>query len=148
MVTACERFVSQNPEHKGSIAFLITSDEEGPAHDGTVKVVETLEARNEKMDWCLVGEPSSKDQTGDTIKNGRRGSLCGVLTVRGRQGHDDAALHLALDGLLLQNDAGQLVRIVGLDAEECVAFLGLVIAEELHVVFDVHFVPERLEEVR
>jgi succinyl-diaminopimelate desuccinylase len=87
MVTACERFVAGHADHTGSIAFLITSDEEGPSVNGTIKVIEHLEARNEKIKWCLVGEPSSKDQTGDTIKNGRRGSLCGVLTVRGRQGH-------------------------------------------------------------
>lgn len=87
MVTACERFVEQHPEHKGSIAFLVTSDEEGPAHDGTVKVVEHLEARGEKMDWCLVGEPTSTAKVGDVIKNGRRGSLGCVLTVHGKQGH-------------------------------------------------------------
>ena len=87
MVTACERFVAGHADHTGSIAFLITSDEEGPSVNGTIKVIERLEARNEKIKWSLVGEPSSKDQTGDTIKNGRRGSLCGVLTVRGRQGH-------------------------------------------------------------
>ncbi len=87
MVTACERFVAHHPDHKGSIAFLITSDEEGPAHDGTVKVVEHLEARGEKMDMCLVGEPTSNSQVGDVIKNGRRGSLGCVLTVHGQQGH-------------------------------------------------------------
>lgn len=87
MVTACERFISEHPQHKGSIAFLITSDEEGDAHDGTVRVVETLEARNEKMDWCLVGEPTSSKRLGDMIKNGRRGSLSGTLTVQGVQGH-------------------------------------------------------------
>jgi succinyl-diaminopimelate desuccinylase len=87
MVTACERFITAHPDHKGSIAFLITSDEEGPSVNGTVKVVEALQARNEQIDWCLVGEPSSKDQTGDTIKNGRRGSLNGVLEIRGKQGH-------------------------------------------------------------
>ena len=87
MITACERFIEQNPKHKGSIAFLITSDEEGPAHDGTVKVVETLEARNEKIDWCLVGEPSSTDKVCDVIKNGRRGSLGCTLKVKGKQGH-------------------------------------------------------------
>lgn len=86
-VTACERFVAGNPNHRGSIALLITSDEEGPAKDGTVKVVETLEARNEKIDWCLIGEPSSTEQVGDVIKNGRRGSLHGYLTVHGVQGH-------------------------------------------------------------
>ncbi|MDX1698500.1 MAG: succinyl-diaminopimelate desuccinylase [Thiohalobacterales bacterium] len=87
MVTACERFVSAHPAHRGSIAFLITSDEEGPSIDGTVKVVEQLEARGEKIDWCLVGEPSSAERTGDTIKNGRRGSLNGTLSIHGRQGH-------------------------------------------------------------
>lgn len=87
MVTATERFVAKQPDHKGSIAFLITSDEEGPSINGTVKVVETLKARSEKIDWCLVGEPSSTKQVGDVVKNGRRGSLGCVLTVRGKQGH-------------------------------------------------------------
>ena len=87
MLTACERFVNQNPNHNGSIAFLITSDEEGPAHDGTVKVIETLEARNEKINWCLVGEPSSTAKVCDVIKNGRRGSLGCTLKVKGKQGH-------------------------------------------------------------
>jgi len=87
MVTACERFVAEHPDHQGSIAFLITSDEEGPATGGTVKVIETLEARNEKIDWCLVGEPSSTDKVGDIVKNGRRGSLNGYLTIKGKQGH-------------------------------------------------------------
>ncbi len=87
MVTACERFVAAHPDHTGSIAFLITSDEEGPSINGTVKVIEQLEARGEKIDWCLVGEPSSRERTGDTIKNGRRGSLNGALQVRGKQGH-------------------------------------------------------------
>jgi succinyl-diaminopimelate desuccinylase len=87
MLTACERFVAEHDNHTGSIAFLITSDEEGPSVNGTVKVVEQLEARDEKINWCLVGEPSSQEQTGDTIKNGRRGSLCGVLTIKGQQGH-------------------------------------------------------------
>ncbi len=84
---ACQRFVTDFPDHKGSIAYLITSDEEGPAVDGTVKVIETLEARNEKIDWCLVGEPSSTSQVGDVIKNGRRGSLGCWLQINGKQGH-------------------------------------------------------------
>lgn len=84
---AAERFVANHPEHKGSIAFLITSDEEGPSINGTVKVIETLEARNEKITYCLVGEPSSTDSLGDIIKNGRRGSLGAELTVTGKQGH-------------------------------------------------------------
>jgi succinyl-diaminopimelate desuccinylase len=86
-ITACERFAERFPEHGGSIALLITIYEEGPAKQGTVKVVETLEARQEKIDWCLIGEPSSTDQVGDIIKNGRRGSLHGYLTVYGIQGH-------------------------------------------------------------
>lgn len=86
-VTALERFVAANPEHRGSIALLITSDEEGPAVNGTVKVVETLEARGEKIDWCLVGEPSSSRRLGDTVKNGRRGSHNTRLLVKGVQGH-------------------------------------------------------------
>ncbi|MDE4456203.1 succinyl-diaminopimelate desuccinylase [Psychrobacter sp. DAB_AL62B] len=84
---AAERFVQNHPEHNGSIAFLITSDEEGPSINGTVKVIETLEARQEKITYCLVGEPSSTDTLGDIIKNGRRGSLGAVLTVTGKQGH-------------------------------------------------------------
>ncbi|TSH71225.1 succinyl-diaminopimelate desuccinylase [Acinetobacter sp. RF15A] len=87
MVVATERFVAKYPNHKGSIAYLITSDEEGPSINGTVKVIETLEARNEKITWCLVGEPSSTHQLGDIIKNGRRGSLNAHLTVKGKQGH-------------------------------------------------------------
>ena len=87
MVTACERFVAQHPRHQGRIAFLITSDEEGVAVDGTVKVVEWLEARSEKIRWCVVGEPSSSARVGDAIKNGRRGSLGGTLTINGVQGH-------------------------------------------------------------
>lgn len=87
MVTACERFVAQHPDHSGRIAFLITSDEEGIAINGTVKVVEWLESRNEKITWCVVGEPSSTTTVGDVIKNGRRGSLGGELIVKGKQGH-------------------------------------------------------------
>lgn len=86
-VTAIETFVEQHPDHKGSIALLITSDEEGPAINGTVKVVETLKARGETIDYCIVGEPTCTDKLGDTIKNGRRGSLSGNLTVKGIQGH-------------------------------------------------------------
>ncbi|MCY6413708.1 succinyl-diaminopimelate desuccinylase [Acinetobacter sp. VNH17] len=104
MVVASERFVTKHPNHKGSIAFLITSDEEGPSINGTVKVVETLEARNEKMTWCLVGEPSSTHQLGDIVKNGRRGSLNGVLTVQGKQGHV-AYPHLAQNPIHLATKA-------------------------------------------
>ncbi len=87
MVVACERFIADHPDHQGSIAFLLTSDEEGPAVDGTVKVIETLEARGDKIDWALVGEPTSTTQVGDVVKNGRRGSLGGRLVVKGIQGH-------------------------------------------------------------
>lgn len=87
MTTACQRFTELHPNHRGSIGLLLTSDEEGPAVDGTVRVVETLSARGDVIDWCLVGEPTSSQQLGDTIKNGRRGSLGGTLTVRGIQGH-------------------------------------------------------------
>ena len=87
MVTAAEQFAREHPDHKGSIAFLITSDEEGPSFDGTKRVMETLNARNERIDWCVVGEPSSEKNIGDTIKVGRRGSFSGRLTVHGVQGH-------------------------------------------------------------
>ena len=87
MVVACERFVAANPAHRGSIAFVLTSDEEGPANDGTVKVCEWLQARGERLDACIVGEPTSVHAVGDMIKNGRRGSLSGRLTVIGVQGH-------------------------------------------------------------
>ncbi|RUQ37005.1 MAG: succinyl-diaminopimelate desuccinylase [Candidatus Competibacteraceae bacterium] len=87
MVIACERFLAACPQPRGSIALLLTSDEEGPAVDGTVKVVDLLEARGEKIRWCLVGEPTSSSQLGDTLKTGRRGSLNGQLRLRGTQGH-------------------------------------------------------------
>ena len=86
-VVAAERFVAERPNHGGSIALLITSDEEGPSIDGTARVVERLKRRNELIDYCIVGEPSSVDTLGDTLKIGRRGSLSGKLTVRGVQGH-------------------------------------------------------------
>jgi succinyl-diaminopimelate desuccinylase len=87
MITATERFIRRHPKHSGSLAFLLTSDEEGPSVDGTRRVMEVLEARNEKIDWCVVGEPTSGDHLGDTVKIGRRGSLSGKLTVHGIQGH-------------------------------------------------------------
>ncbi|HUV21295.1 MAG TPA: succinyl-diaminopimelate desuccinylase [Gammaproteobacteria bacterium] len=87
MVTACERFVEQHADHQGSIALLITSDEEGIAINGTVRVIEILEARGEKIDWALIGEPSSQARVGDVIKNGRRGSIGAKLTINGVQGH-------------------------------------------------------------
>jgi succinyl-diaminopimelate desuccinylase len=87
MITATEEFVDAHPKHRGALAFLITSDEEGPSVDGTKRVVETLRERGERIDWCVVGEPSSESRVGDTIKIGRRGSLSGRLTVHGVQGH-------------------------------------------------------------
>jgi succinyl-diaminopimelate desuccinylase len=105
MVVACEAFVAAHPDHPGRIGFLITSDEEGPAVDGTVRVLEYLRNRGQAIDWCLVGEPSSSEQLGDVIKNGRRGSLNAVLTVRGVQGHiaypqlADNPIHRALPAL-------------------------------------------------
>lgn len=86
-VTAIERFVTAHPDHAGSIALLLTSDEEGIASHGTVKVVEALAARGERLDYCIVGEPTSVETLGDMIKNGRRGSLSGTLRVKGKQGH-------------------------------------------------------------
>lgn len=86
-VVALETFIALHPDHKGSLALLITSDEEGPFVDGTTRVIDTLEARGEKMDWCIVGEPSSTTTLGDVIKNGRRGSLTALITAKGIQGH-------------------------------------------------------------
>ncbi|MCA3951836.1 succinyl-diaminopimelate desuccinylase [Vibrio vulnificus] len=87
MIVATERFIAEHPDHQGSIGFLITSDEEGPFINGTVRVVETLMARDENIDMCIVGEPSSTEVVGDVVKNGRRGSITGDLTVKGTQGH-------------------------------------------------------------
>jgi len=155
MVTACERFLQAHADHRGSIAFLLTSDEEGPSVDGTVKVIEALTARGEAIDWCLVGEPSSRDVTGDVIKNGRRGSLNGVLRVRGQQGHvaypqlADNPIHRAAPALAelaaVEWDAGnahfpptsfQISNIhAGTGAEN-------VIPGELEVVFNLRFSTE------
>lgn len=105
MMIACEEFLAAHPSHPGRIGFLITSDEEGDAVNGTVKVMEYLQQQNKSIDWCLVGEPSSSDVLGDVIKNGRRGSLGAVLTVRGIQGHiaypqlADNPIHRALPAL-------------------------------------------------
>ncbi len=87
MVVACEEFIAAHPDHKGSIGFLVTSDEEGPAIDGTVIVCDQLKARGEQLDYCIVGEPTSVKQIGDMIKNGRRGTMSGKLVVKGIQGH-------------------------------------------------------------
>ena len=105
MVVACEEFVAEHPDHSGRIGFLITSDEEGPAVDGTVRVMEWLQQQGEHIDWCLVGEPSSTGSLGDVIKNGRRGSLNARLQVKGTQGHiayphlADNPIHRALPAL-------------------------------------------------
>ncbi|KMT65125.1 succinyl-diaminopimelate desuccinylase [Catenovulum maritimum] len=104
MMVATERFVTKYPDHKGSIAFLITSDEEGPFINGTTRVIDTLEARNEKITWALVGEPSSTHKVGDVIKNGRRGSLSGDLVIKGIQGHV-AYPHLAKNPIHLASPA-------------------------------------------
>lgn len=103
-VVASEEFIAQNPQHQGSIAFLLTSDEEGPAHDGTVVVCNELKKRGERLDYCVVGEPTSVDKLGDTIKNGRRGSLSGKLKVLGVQGHI-AYPHLAKNPIHLMAPA-------------------------------------------
>ena len=104
MVTATEKYIKENPNHNGRIAFLITSDEEGVAINGTVKVMEYLNESNQKIDYCLLGEPSSTSITGDVIKNGRRGSLNGVLKVNGKQGHV-AYPHLAKNPIHLVSPA-------------------------------------------
>jgi len=155
MVTACERFTGTHAGHRGSIAFLLTSDEEGPAEDGTVRVIEHLLARNERIDWCLVGEPSSRWSTGDVIKNGRRGSLNGILHVRGQQGHvaypqlADNPVHRAAPALAelvaLEWDTGnahfppttfQISNInAGTGAEN-------VIPGDLRILFNLRFSPE------
>ncbi|MDN7178895.1 succinyl-diaminopimelate desuccinylase [Caballeronia sp. SEWSISQ10-4 2] len=108
-VVSSEEFVAAHPAHRGSLAFLITSDEEGPATDGTVKVIEALKARGERLDYCIVGEPTSSVTLGDMVKNGRRGSMSGKLTVKGVQGHI-AYPHLARNPIhLLAPALGELV---------------------------------------
>ena len=155
MVCACEQLLAQQTQLKGSIAFLITSDEEGPAVNGTVRVVETLQQRGEQIDWCLVGEPSSTKTVGDVIKNGRRGSLGGVLTVHGQQGHI-AYPHLATNPIHLFAPA--LRELVSIEWDQGNAFFPPtsfqisninagagatnVIPGELEVVFNLRFSTE------
>ena len=115
MVVAVEEFVAAQPAHKGSIAFLLTSDEEGPSVDGTVKVCEWLSARGERLDYCIVGEPTSVDALGDMIKNGRRGTLSGKLKVKGVQGHI-AYPHLAQNPIHLFSPA--MAELVGMRWDE------------------------------
>ncbi len=155
MMVATRDFVHDYPDHKGSIAYLITSDEEGPFINGTTRVVDTLEARNEKMDWCLVGEPSSTEQVGDVIKNGRRGSLTGDLIVKGIQGHV-AYPHLAENPVHLAAPA--LSQLAAMSWDEGNAYFpptsfqisnihagtgaGNVIPGELHICFNFRFSTE------
>ncbi|MEA2079445.1 MAG: succinyl-diaminopimelate desuccinylase [Pseudomonadota bacterium] len=115
MITACEAFVAAHPDHRGSIGFLITSDEEGPAVDGTLKVVDHLVKKGEHIDLCLVGEPSSSQRAGDVIKNGRRGSLNGSLLVQGKQGHV-AYPHLASNPVHLAAPA--LAELIGIEWDQ------------------------------
>lgn len=159
MVTACERFVAEYPDHSGRIAFLITSDEEGIAINGTVKVVEWLENRNEKITWCIVGEPSSTNVVGDVIKNGRRGSLGGELVVKGKQGHV-AYPHLARNPIHLVAPA--LAELAAEEWDRGNAFFPAtsfqisnfnsgtgatnVIPGEAHIVFNFRFSTELTEE--
>jgi len=112
MVVACEEFLAAQPSPRISIAFLLTSDEEGPSVDGTVKVCEALKARGERLAWCIVGEPTSVERTGDMIKNGRRGSMNGQLIVKGVQGHV-AYPHLAKNPIHLM--AGVLAELVNME---------------------------------
>ncbi|MCW8108800.1 succinyl-diaminopimelate desuccinylase [Alteromonas ponticola] len=155
MMVATRDFVRDYPDHKGSLAFLITSDEEGPFINGTTRVIDTLEARNEKIDWCLVGEPSSTHFVGDVIKNGRRGSLTGDLIVKGIQGHV-AYPHLAENPVHLATPA--LSELVSMTWDEGNAHFpptsfqisnihagtgaGNVIPGELHVCFNFRFSTE------
>jgi succinyl-diaminopimelate desuccinylase len=118
-VVATEEFIAAQPDTALSIAFLVTSDEEGPAHDGTVVVCQALQARGEQMDYCIVGEPTSVERTGDMIKNGRRGSMSGRLTVKGVQGHI-AYPHLAKNPIHLA--APVLAELVGLEWDQGNAF--------------------------
>lgn len=115
MVVATERFIADYPNHKGSIAFLITSDEEGPFVNGTTRVIDTLEARNEKIDYCLIGEPSSDHTLGDVVKVGRRGSLSGALTIKGKQGHV-AYPHLASNPV--HNAAAAIAELVSIEWDQ------------------------------
>ncbi|MCW8090645.1 succinyl-diaminopimelate desuccinylase [Alteromonas sp. ASW11-130] len=155
MMVATRHFVRDYPDHKGSIAFLITSDEEGPFINGTTRVIDTLEARDEKIDWCLVGEPSSTEHVGDVIKNGRRGSLTGDLVIKGIQGHV-AYPHLAKNPVHLAAPA--LAELSSITWDEGNAYFpptsfqisnihggtgaGNVIPGELHVCFNFRFSTE------
>ena len=159
MLTATEAFIEKNPNHNGSIAFLVTSDEEGPAKDGTRRVVETLEKRKEKIDWCVVGEPSSQDALGDVIRNGRRGSLDGQLVIHGEQGHV-AYAHLARNpvlefapalvelGLTRWDDGDQHFPATGFQISNVAAGTGAnnVIPGEMKIDFNFRYSPQHTDE--
>lgn len=159
MVVATERFIEKYPQHAGSIAYLITSDEEGPFINGTTRVIDTLEARHEKIDWCIVGEPSSTDYCGDIIKHGRRGSLTGDLQVWGIQGHV-AYPHLARNPVHQAapalHELAETVWDQGNDAFPPTSFqisnlhagtgAGNVIPGTLHVCFNLRFSTETTDE--
>lgn len=160
MVTACEDFIPDHPRHPGRIAFLITSDEEGIATNGTVKVVECLEARNEKITWCLVGEPSSTAKLGDVVKNGRRGSLGAELTVKGKQGHvayphlarnpiHEAAPALAELAATRWDDGNDFFPATSFQISNMNSGTGAtnVIPGEAHVVFNFRFSTELTSEI-
>lgn len=155
MLVACENFIKENPQHKGSIAWLITSDEEGPNTYGTRKVVEILQQRGEKIDYCLVGESSSEKQLGDTIKVGRRGSLSGKLKIKGKQGHiayplqADNAIHRSLPFLneliAIQWDKGnEIFPATSLQISNIHAGTGAnnVIPGEIIIDFNLRYSPE------
>lgn len=160
MTVAVEAFLQSTPQFPGSIAFLITSDEEGPSVNGTVKVIETLEARGEKIDYCLVGEPSSTNKVGDVIKNGRRGSLGAKLTVLGKQGHV-AYPHLAKNPI--HSAAAALAELASTEWDEGNEFFPPttfqisniqsgtgatnVIPGEMEVIFNFRFSTELTEEI-
>lgn len=163
MITATERFVAEHPEHRGSIAFLITSDEEGPSIDGTQRVVEALSARGERIDFALVGEPSSHQRLGDVIKNGRRGSLGGRLRIRGKQGHvaypqhAENPVHRAAPALVelcteVWDDGNEHFPPTSFQVSNIHAGTGAdnVIPGELEVLFNLRFsteqTPERLQQ--
>jgi succinyl-diaminopimelate desuccinylase len=160
MLVACEKFIREHQHHKGSIAFLITSDEEGPAVDGTVRVVELLQKRNEHIDWCLVGEPSSVDTVGDVVKNGRRGSLNGYLTIHGTQGHiayphlADNPIHrfsAAMNALVNEqwDNGNEFFPPTGFQISNINAGTGAsnVIPGELRVMFNLRFSTELTQDV-
>jgi len=158
MLTATASFVEKHPNHKGKIAFLITSDEEGPFINGTVRVIETLKQRNQPLTWSVVGEPSSTDALGDVIKNGRRGSLSGFLTVHGVQGHvayphlADNALHrafAALDQIAKhewdngnQSFPPSSLQITKIDAGSAIN----IIPGEAYIEFNIRFSTEQTEQ--